>query len=116
VNQVLTFVHGAVAAEAIGLAERTGLDLEELGRVLARSFGQSRMLERSLARVLAGDLEAGASLKLYGKDLGLIDRAAAGAGARLPLTVAAEGVLAEARARGLAEKDIAALVLLFRGG
>jgi predicted amidohydrolase len=35
------------------------------------SFGQSRMLERTLGRVLAGNLEAGAALRLYAKDLGI---------------------------------------------
>ncbi|MFN0180908.1 MAG: NAD(P)-dependent oxidoreductase [Gemmatimonadales bacterium] len=114
VNQLLTFVHGAVAAEALGFAERNGLDLGAVGQVVQMSFGQSRMLERTLARVLAGNFVAGAPLRLYGKDLGLIDQVGAASGATLPLTEAAERVLARATEHGLAEADIAALYQLFR--
>jgi 3-hydroxyisobutyrate dehydrogenase len=114
VNQLLTFVHGAVAAEALGFAERNGLDVAAVGEVMKVSFGQSRMLERTLGRVLAGNFEAGAALRLYAKDLGLIDQVGATSGAGLPLTRAAEQVLATATARGLAEADIAALYQLFR--
>ena len=114
VNQLLCFVHGAVAAEALGFGERVGLDLAALGDLMRVSFGQSRMFDRTLTRVLAGQFEAGAALRLYGKDLGLIDRAAAACGAAVPLTVAAESVLARAKAAGLAEHDIAALVHLYR--
>ncbi len=114
VNQLLTFVHGAAAAEALGLAERAGLDLRSLGEVLRVSFGQSRMLERSLARVLVGNLEAGAALRLYAKDLGLVADVGERIGASLPLTDAADRVLSEAVAEGLGDRDIAALILHFR--
>jgi 3-hydroxyisobutyrate dehydrogenase len=114
VNQLLTFVHGAVAAEALGFAERNGLDVAAVGEVMKVSFGQSRMLERTLGRVLAGNFEAGAALRLYAKDLGLIEQVGATSGAGLPLTRAAEQVLATATERGLAEADIAALYQLFR--
>jgi 3-hydroxyisobutyrate dehydrogenase-like beta-hydroxyacid dehydrogenase len=114
VNQLLTFVHAAVAAEAIGLAERTGLDLSELSRLLGAGFAQSRMLERTLGRVLAGDFEAGAPLRLYAKDMGLLDELGRATGASLPLFRTADELLDRARAAGLAERDVAALVLLFR--
>ena len=114
VNQLLCFVHGAVAAEALSVAERSGLDLAAVGEVMKVSFGQSRMLERSLARVLAGDYEAGAALRLYAKDLRLIEEVGKETGARLPLTAAADALLAEAAARGIAERDLAGLIQLFR--
>ncbi len=114
VNQLLTFVHGAAAAEALAFAERTGLDLAAVGEVMKVSFGQSKMLERTLGRVLAGNFEAGAALRLYAKDLGLIDAVGREAGARLPLTSAAETLLADAAARGWSDRDIAALIGLFR--
>lgn len=114
VNQLLTFVHGAAAAEALAFAERSGLDLAAVGEVMKVSFGQSKMLERTLARVLAGNFGAGAALRLYAKDLGLIDAVGRETGARLPLTGAAEGLLAEAAARGWSDRDIAALIGLFR--
>ncbi len=116
VNQLLTFVHGAAAAEALSFAERSGLDVAAVGEVMKVSFGQSRMLERTLSRVLAGDFEAGAALRLYAKDLGLIDQVGRNVGARLPLTAAAEALLGEATGSGLAERDLASLIQLFRRG
>ncbi|MBM4186681.1 MAG: NAD(P)-dependent oxidoreductase [Gemmatimonadetes bacterium] len=114
VNQLLTFVHGSAAAEALAFAEKNGLDLGAVGEVIKVSFGHSRMLERTLGRVLAGDFEAGASLRLYAKDLGLIETVAREVGAALPLTERAAGVLESARANGLGERDVAGLMLLYR--
>ena len=59
VNQLLTFAHAAAAAEAIALAQRVGLDLDALGDVLRASFGHSRMLDRTLARVQKADYRRG---------------------------------------------------------
>lgn len=114
VNQLLTFVHGAAAAEALAFAERAGLDLAAVGDVMKVSFGQSKMLERTLGRVLQGHYEAGAALRLYAKDLGLIDEVGRGTGASLPLTAAAERLLDQAKTAGLADRDIAALIGLYR--
>ncbi len=114
VNQLLTFVHGAVAAEALAFAERSGLDLAAVGEVMKVSFGQSKMLERTLGRVLAGNFEAGAPLRLYAKDLGLIDAVGKETGAQLPMTVAAEALLAQSAWRGWSDRDIAGLIGLFR--
>ena len=114
VNQLLTFVHGAAAAEALAFAERAGLDLAAVGEVMKVSFGQSRMLDRTLGRVLAGNFEAGAALRLYAKDLGLIDEVGRETGASLPLTRAAEQLLGQAAAAGMSDRDIAALIALFR--
>jgi 3-hydroxyisobutyrate dehydrogenase len=114
VNQLLTFIHGMAAAEALAFAERVGLDLPSLGEVLRVSFGQSRMFERSLDRVLKGQFEAGAALRLYAKDLGLIERVEQEVELSLPLTRAADGLLAKALAQGLSDRDISALVLTYR--
>lgn len=113
VNQLLTFVHGAAAAEAIALAERCGLDLEALGTLLRQSFGHSRMLDRTLERVRAGQWEAGAALSLYHKDLGIVEGVARDAGLEVPVTASLHEVLREALARGLGDRDIAALRLMY---
>ena len=115
VNQMLTFVHGAVAAEALAFAERNGLDLAAVGEVMKVSFGQSRMLERTLGRVLAGDFEAGAALRLYAKDLGIIDQVGRQVGASLPLTEAADALLERARSAGYGDRDLASLMEVLRG-
>ncbi|HEX4935219.1 MAG TPA: NAD(P)-dependent oxidoreductase [Gemmatimonadaceae bacterium] len=113
VNQLLTFVHGAVAAEAIALAQASGLDLASLAEVLRAGFAQSRMLDRTLARVTAHDYTAGASLALYEKDLGLVQAEGAAHALDLPVAAAARAILREALQAGLARHDIAALRLRY---
>jgi 3-hydroxyisobutyrate dehydrogenase-like beta-hydroxyacid dehydrogenase len=113
VNQLLTFVHGMAAAEAIALAEGLGVELGALAEVLRASFGHSRMLDRTLARVQAGDYAAGATLQLYTKDLGITQEAGAAHGIALPVLAHAAAFLREAIAEGLGAQDIAALRLRY---
>ena len=113
VNQLLTFVHGAAAAEAIALAQRTGLDLDALAEVLRSSFGHSRMLDRTLARVQAGNYEAGAALTLYDKDMQIVSEVGEEHHLPLPVTEAARSILREALRAGLGTHDIAALRLRY---
>ncbi len=113
VNQLLTFVHGAAAAEAIALAERVGLDLGKLGSVLGAGFGQSRMLERTIQRVAANDYDAGAALQLYHKDLALLQAMGDQLQVRLTVAAAGEAILERAIAEGLGARDIAALRLRY---
>jgi len=113
VNQLLTFVHGAAAAEAIALAERVGLDLETLGEVLRAGFGQSRMLDRTMARVQSEHYEAGAALRLYDKDLAIVAAVGEEAGLSLVVTDAARAILHAAVSSGLGDRDISALRLRY---
>ncbi len=113
VNQLLTLVHGAVAAEAIAVAEHAGLDLQKLGAVLGAGFGQSRMLERTLARVASGDFEAGAALQLYRKDVTLLQELSASLGLQLAMGSPAQSMLEQAIDEGLGARDIAALRLRY---
>lgn len=115
VNQLLTFVHALAAAEGIALAERAGLELEALGRLLQASFGHSRMFDRTLARVRAGDYTAGAALALFEKDLEIIADAGKALDVELPLVAVARGWLQLAREQGLSDRDVAALRLLYPG-
>lgn len=116
VNQLLTFVHGMAAAEALALAAGLGVSLEPLAEVLRASFGHSRMLERTLARVQAEDYAAGAALRLYTKDLAITREAGAAHGLSLPVLAHAEAVLAQAIAEGMGDRDLAALRLRYSGG
>lgn len=113
VNQLLTFVHGAAAAEAIALAQEVGLDMGPLAEVLRAGFGQSRMLDRTLARVAAQDYTAGAALTLYEKDLGIVQEVGEAHAVPLPVATAARAILGDALRAGLGRQDIAALRLRY---
>jgi 3-hydroxyisobutyrate dehydrogenase len=116
VNQLLTVVHGLAAAEAIAFADRTGLSLDGLAEVLQASFGHSRMLDRTLTRVQAGDYSAGAALRLYEKDLGIANEEATRHGLPLPTLQHVRAAVLEAIEAGLGGHDIAALRLRYPGG
>jgi 3-hydroxyisobutyrate dehydrogenase-like beta-hydroxyacid dehydrogenase len=116
VNQLLCFVHAQCAAEAITFGERAGVNAEALLEVMRTSFGQSRMLERSVLRFLDGNYVAGAPLRLYDKDLALVHDVATRCGMTLPLGEVATAAVRQATERGLAEQDIAALFKLYEEG
>ncbi len=113
VNQLLTFMHGAVAAEAIALASTSGLDLGELSEILQNGFGQSRMFERTLARVQHGAYEAGAMLAHYEKDLGAVAALGEELGIALPVLTAAQGFVRASIHTGHGAQDLAALRLMY---
>jgi len=116
VNQLLTFVHGAAAAEAIALAQRVGLDLDRLGEVLRAGFGQSRMFDRTLGRVQQQHYEAGAALVLYEKDLGIVADVGDARQMPLPMVASVREILAAAIEGGIGDRDIAALRLRYPDG
>lgn len=113
VNQLLTFAHGAAAAEAIAIAEHVELDLDALAEVLRAGFGQSRMLDRTVGRVQAGNYDAGAALRLYDKDLALLARMGERTELQLPVVGAVREILRAAMTEGIGDRDIAALRLRY---
>jgi 3-hydroxyisobutyrate dehydrogenase-like beta-hydroxyacid dehydrogenase len=113
VNQLLCFVHALCAAEAITLGARAGADAQALLAVMRTSFGQSKMLERSVPRFVQRDFTAGAPLRLYDKDLGLVHDLAEQCGVPLPLGELATRAVKRAIGHGLGDEDIAALLLLY---
>jgi 3-hydroxyisobutyrate dehydrogenase/2-hydroxy-3-oxopropionate reductase len=110
VNQALTAIHTASAAEALVLAAAAGTDPDALLEVLGSSYGQSRMLARSGPRMLDRDFEGGAPLRLLIKDLTLVEELATQLGVPLPLTSVVQTLCAVCEAMSLSEADLAALV------
>jgi 3-hydroxyisobutyrate dehydrogenase-like beta-hydroxyacid dehydrogenase len=113
VNQALTAIHTASAAEALVLGTAAGVDPAALLEVLATSYGQSRMLDRSGPRILDRKFEAAAPLRLLMKDLDLVEALASEVGAPLPLTTVVQSLCSTCEAMGLSESDLAALVRPF---
>lgn len=113
VNQLLTFAHGAAAAEAIALADRASLDLVALSDVLRAGFAQSRMFERTLARVQHASYDAGAMLVHFQKDLRAVSELGAQLGLTLTVTESSRALLDAVVADGQGGQDIAALRLRY---
>jgi 3-hydroxyisobutyrate dehydrogenase-like beta-hydroxyacid dehydrogenase len=87
-----------------------GANPGDLLPILKTAWGQSAMVERAIEKYASRDFDAGAPLRLFEKDLGLIRDMAAEAGLSLPLVEAAESRLREALAMGLKEEDLVAVL------
>lgn len=110
VNQLLTFLNANAAAEAMLLASSTGVSPADLKPILKTAWGQSAMLERAIDKYAERDFEAGAPLRLFEKDLNLIQEMAAETNLSLPLVEAASSRLLKAVSSGLKEQDLVAIL------
>lgn len=113
VNQLLVGVHTAAVAEAAVFGARLGADPRVLLEMIGTSFGGSTMMTRNLPRFISRDFTAATPVSLLLKDLGIIHDEARAADVPLLLGALAEQRFLEARARGLGDLDMAALVQLW---
>ena len=111
VNQLLTSVHAAVAAEAMVMGAKAGADPQVMYDILVTSWGYSRMLERSVPRFLKRDFSPKAPLRLMRKDLEIIWELTQELSLPLRLVQAVREIFGEAHSLGLEESDVASLVL-----
>lgn len=72
-HQLLAGVHIAVAAEAMALAIKAGLDPEQVYGVVTGAAGSNWMFENRMAHVLAGDETPHSAVNIFVKDLGLVE-------------------------------------------
>ena len=112
VNNLLAGINLAGAAEAMALAQRLGLRLDQTLDVIEQSSGQSWIGSDRMRRAIAADYEPRAHVSLLHKDTGLAVEAGAAAGFSGPLGPVAHEVFARAVAAGLAGLDDAALFKL----
>jgi 3-hydroxyisobutyrate dehydrogenase-like beta-hydroxyacid dehydrogenase len=111
INQLLTWVNQAVVCEAMLLAEKAGIDLSSLYKVLQTSWGRSWMLERSVERyIIPRDFESPSGVELMVKDYNLILDMAKEVGCEIPITVKAKEPYDTAMAEGLAKKDPSVII------
>jgi len=111
VNQLLTGVHTAAAVEALVFGVKAGADPRVLLDIISTSFGASAMFSRTVPLVLERSFDSGANVGILSKDLGLITRLGKELSTRLLLGAVAEQLFDEGKALGLADRDMASLVL-----
>jgi len=114
VNNLLAAINLAGAAEAIGLAERLGLDAAGTLAVIEQSSGQSWIGSDRMRRAIAGDWAPRAHTTLLLKDSRLALEMAAEAGFDAPLGSAAAARFRAACEAGFGDLDDASLLRLFR--
>ncbi len=111
INQLLVGVNLAAVSEAFVLGHRAGVDPQTLYDVLSTSAADSAVLRRALPDfILKRQFEPGFAIQLLCKDLDLALSVGRESHTALPLTAIARQLYEDARALGLAEKDITAVI------
>ena len=115
INQLLAGVHIAVAAEAMALGLREGVDPAALYDVITHSAGNSWMFENRMAHVLAADFTPLSAVDIFVKDLGLVLDVARASKFPLPLSSTAHQMFMQASTAGFAREDDSAVIKIFPG-
>ncbi len=116
VNQVIVAGTIAAVAEALALAERAGLDPAAVVTALQGGFADSRVLREHGVRMATRNFVAGASNRVFLKDLDAIQSLAADQGIALPIAEQIASAYRELVDTGFAEEDHAALWRLVMPG
>lgn len=116
VANLLVSIHNLATAEALLLAERSGLDLQDTFDAIAAGAGNSRMFEVRGPMMIADSYEP-ATMKhdVYAKDLALIMEHAADTRTPTPLMAACLPFYAAALAEGRDKQDTASLFAVLQG-
>jgi 2-hydroxy-3-oxopropionate reductase len=109
-NQICTIVNQQGVAEAMLLAERSGVDPDAVRQALMGGFAASRMLELQAPKMIARDFEGRVESRLQHKDIHIVLDLARALGIDLPASAAAAGVLDRLQERGGARQDSAAIL------
>jgi putative dehydrogenase len=115
INQLLAGVHIAVAAEAMALGLRQGVDPAALYDVITHSAGNSWMFENRMAHVLAADYTPLSAVDIFVKDLGLVLDTARANKFPLPLASTAHQMFLQAASSGFGREDDSAVIKIFPG-
>jgi 3-hydroxyisobutyrate dehydrogenase-like beta-hydroxyacid dehydrogenase len=113
VNNVMSMCNVAVAAEAMVLGVKAGMDPQRLFEVLSTSGGRSHHFLKRFPNVLAGDFTPHFSIALSRKDLSLALQMAEGLGVPMLATSAIRQIYEAAAAQGLDTLDMAAVTTLY---
>ncbi len=112
VNQLLVGIHMVAAAEAMLLGAKSGADPALVFELVNSGWGQSFVLGRNAPAMLDRDFEGiRTQLRVFLKDLGLIQEMARDLDTPIPGGDLAYRLLGEAVAQGLGDLDSAAIVL-----
>ncbi|HXU88494.1 MAG TPA: NAD(P)-dependent oxidoreductase [Methylomirabilota bacterium] len=113
VNNVMSMCNVAVAAEAMVLGVKAGMDPQRLFDVLSTSGGRSHHFLKRFPNVLAGDFTPHFSIALSRKDLSLALQMAETLGVPMLTASTVRQVYEAAAAQGLDTLDMAAVTTLY---
>jgi putative dehydrogenase len=114
VNQLLCGVHIAVAAEALSLAQKAGIDGKLLFEIMGGSAASSWMLRDRGPRMLDDEPPVASAVDIFVKDLGIVLDAGRAAKASLPLAATAHQMFLAASGLGHGGRDDSQVVRAYR--
>ncbi len=114
VNQLMCGAHIAVAAEALSLAEKLGLDMAAMFDIVSGSAASSWMLKDRGPRMLIDDAPVMSAVDIFVKDLGIVLEAGRGAKTALPIAALAHQLFLSVSGRGLGGLDDSQVILAYR--
>ena len=114
INQLLCGVHIAAAAEAMHLAERSGVALETMHEVISVSAGNSWMWGDRGPRMMQADPTVASAVDIFVKDLGIVLGQARELKAGLPLSAAAMQMFLAASGLGHGAADDSQVIRAYR--
>ncbi|WP_118181382.1 NAD(P)-dependent oxidoreductase [Paraburkholderia phosphatilytica] len=109
-NQAIVTATVAAIAEAVTLADRSGIDPSLLTEALAGGWADSVLLQTFVPRMTQPAMKPIGALRTFQKDVDTIAAAAAETGAPMPVSSTVQQVLRLGAAMGLAEADLSAFI------
>jgi 2-hydroxy-3-oxopropionate reductase len=113
-NQAIVSATVAAIAEAVGLAQLSGIDAARLPEALAGGWADSVLLQTFVPRMTSGGLAPIGALKTFQKDVDTVADAAREVGAVMPVAGVVQQVLRLGAAMGLADGDFSAFIDIVR--
>ncbi len=114
VNQLLCGTHLAVAAEALSLAEKLGLEMEQMLDIVSGSAASSWMLRDRGPRMLEAEPGVTSAVDIFIKDLGIVLEAGRDAKAALPMAALAHQMFLSVGGRGMGTADDSQVIRAYR--
>ena len=113
VNNVMSMGNVAVAAEAMVLGVKAGMDPQRLFDILSTSGGRSHHFLKRFPKILEGDFAPSFSIGLSRKDVALALTMASSLELPMPVAAAVLQVYEAARAQGLANLDMGGVTTMY---
>ncbi len=111
-NQTIVASTVAAIAEAVGLAHRNGIDLQQLAKALQGGWADSKPLQVFVPRMIAPTQPSIGALSTMLKDVDTVMQVAQSSGAPMPVMATVQQQLRSAQAAGLGEAELSALICL----
>lgn len=108
-NQICIVVNQLGVAEAVLLAERSGVDFENVRQALMGGFASSRILDIQSPKMVSRRFDGAIESRLHHKDILIVLEMAQDLGLRLPASSLAADVLTKLQQAGGARLDSAAV-------